>query len=108
MRPMLYGDLHVAARRLAGLDPHRQRQAIGDMLTRAHAADLWRKRKGTDHPDWGNGSLTMAASKGWPEPAGPVTELAYLGALTVVAKGIVTWRLARSPAPQRGAVTVGT
>jgi hypothetical protein len=95
MRPVLYGDLHAAARRLSGLSAGERAGALAEMLYRAHCADRFRRRTGRGHPEWGNGSLLMAAGTGWPDPACPVTEAAYLEALSSVALGILDWRRAR-------------
>jgi hypothetical protein len=101
MRPILYGDLHAAARRLAVMSEGDRRGAINEMIRRAHAADRWRKRSGVEHPLWGNGSLLVTAARTWPDPQGPVTELDYLMALTDVAAAIVEWRCAQAAAGLR-------
>lgn len=95
MRPVLYGDLHAAARRLASLAETAHGPVIREMLYRAHCADRLRKRTGRGHPDWGNGSLVMAARSGWPSPDGAPTEAQYLRALASVACGILRWRAER-------------
>jgi hypothetical protein len=92
MRPILYGDLHEAARRLACLPLDRRQRAIGTILDQAQAADRWRKKFGVEHSSWGNGSLVMAVARAWPEPERSVSEIEYLSALAEVALAIALWR----------------
>ena len=63
MRPILHGDVSMAARALMQLpDPVRPLR-IARLLREAEAADLHRKSTGRAHPVWGNGSLVAAAAR---------------------------------------------
>ena len=77
--------------------PHHQRKAVmRQMLERASYADLYYKRIGRGHPDWGNGSL-MAAAHTWdmaPEPF--LDDADYCRCFMVVFDMLIRWRSERA------------
>lgn len=96
MRGLAQSDLSVAARRLIGLPEVAWEQTVQDLLDRAHAADLYRKRLGRWHPLWGNGTLAAAARLGDrgvglpPEPF--LSDHRFFAALGAVIDGVMHWR----------------
>jgi hypothetical protein len=63
MRPVILADLLAAAQALLlEVQNHRTLEAQR-LLDRAHAADLFRKRTGRRHRDWGDGTLAAACSR---------------------------------------------
>ena len=80
MRRLLIGDLLAAARVLAPVAPAGRGRVMDRLLREAHAAHLYAKRFGRDHPLWGNGSLMARALR---EPAADLAsarlQLALLG-----------------------------
>ncbi|MGB8623260.1 MAG: hypothetical protein WCD16_10615 [Paracoccaceae bacterium] len=101
MRPVLHGDVVAAARALLPLPERARRDALRGMLTRAGAADAYRKRFGRAHPDWGNGSLMAVAQRGAtaPEPFLDVSD--YCRCMALVFDTLVAWRAERA-ASNRG------
>lgn len=63
MRPLLHGDVAMAARVLLALPERMRPPRIRRLLRRADAADRYRQRTGLAHPAWGSGSLMAAAER---------------------------------------------
>lgn len=63
MRPLLHGDVSNAARALLASAPGRRQTLCQQMVREAELADRHVQRTGRLHPEWGNGSLMMAARK---------------------------------------------
>lgn len=70
MRPVLAGDVAVAARVLLALPPAVRPLRLARLIATAEAADRYRRRTGRGHPLWGTGSL-MAAASGMPKSPEP-------------------------------------
>jgi hypothetical protein len=63
MRPLLQGDVSMAARVLRALPPEQRASRIRRLLREAELGDRHRRRTGLPHPVWGGGSLMAAASR---------------------------------------------
>lgn len=91
MRPVLHGDLLIAARAVRGVEVSERAGRLAQWLREAHWADRYRKRLGRVHPEWGNGSLLARALH---EPlavmAWPDSE--ELTALAEVIAAVLDWR----------------
>lgn len=93
MRTITHGDIVAAARAVRALPPHAQIAAVRSLLTRAHAADLYRKRLGRSHPFWGNGSLMgVALGSGRSEAEPFLSDTSYLQTLLLVIETVIDWR----------------
>jgi hypothetical protein len=77
MRPVLHGDAVAAARALFVLPAEDRDQAMALMLSRAEAADCYRRRFARAHPQWGNGSLMAAAMSQRLPPEPPLDDAEY-------------------------------
>ena len=100
MRPVLHGDVVAAARALLAMPAEKRRSAMGTMLSRASAADAYRKRFGRAHGAWGNGSL-MAVAHGYelrPEPF--LDDAEYCACLVMVFDTLMAWRGSHSCAEE--------
>lgn len=97
MRGLAQSDITIVARLLIGLPEVAWEQSIRDLLDRAHAADLYRKRLGRLHPLWGNGTLAGAAqlvdrrAAMPPEPF--LSDRRFFAALGAVIDGVMAWRV---------------
>ena len=91
MRPILQGDLIMAARAVLLLAPSARFGAMRRMLEEAHCADRIRKRLGRSHPLWGNGALIDRAMR-VPLYRGSLFGPEYLQALALVLAVIAEWR----------------
>ncbi|SMX42001.1 DUF7742 family protein [Actibacterium lipolyticum] len=92
MRPVLHGDVVAAARVLLATPASKRSFIMAEMLSRASAADAYRKRFGRAHFRWGNGSL-MAVAYGYemrPEPF--LDDADYCSCLAQVFDALKTWR----------------
>jgi len=87
----------MAAARVLLRVPDGKRQAVmQQMLERASIADLYYKRLGRGHPEWGNGSL-MAVAFGRdmaPEPF--LDDPDYCSCFVVVFEALIRWRSERA------------
>lgn len=93
MRTITHGDVTAAARAVHGLPTEAQKRMVLRFLDRAHAADLFRKRRGLAHPFWGNGSLMAAVLSETGAKAEPfLSDIPYLEALAVVIDTVLDWR----------------
>lgn len=63
MRPILPGDVSIAARALMAAPLEGRERLCRRMIVEADAALVHVNRTGALHPIWGNGSLTSAARK---------------------------------------------
>ncbi|MCU9848705.1 hypothetical protein OEZ60_11885 [Defluviimonas sp. WL0024] len=93
MRTLTHGDVAAAARAVLHLPREEWPGAVWRFLECAHAADLFRKRHGRNHPLWGNGSLSAATppnARLAPEPF--LSELRYLEAMASVFDVLLDWR----------------
>lgn len=63
MRPLLLGDVALAARVLHGLPSERRAGTMERLLAEADCADRHRRIHGIPHPVFGGGSLMAAASR---------------------------------------------
>lgn len=68
MRPIIWNDLDLLARKVANLADEDQRPAIESIIGRAHYADAYRKRTGMSHAAWGNGCITQVIGLDGPLP----------------------------------------
>lgn len=96
MRPLLHGDVVMAAKVLLGVGGAERAGLMREMLERAHTADLYFKRFERGHPSWGNGSL-MAVAMGYdlaPEPF--LDDPEYCHCWMVVFEAIIAWRNERA------------
>jgi len=84
MRPVLHGDAVAAARVLSALQPAAREGAIARMLSRAEAADAYRRRFARAHPRWGNGSLMAVALSERPAGEPPLDDPDYCRCLACV------------------------
>lgn len=91
MRSVGLSDLDLAARTLLAAPQEDWGVRARDMIERAHAADLWRKRYGRAHPDGGTGSLYAQASL-HPRAASSMCSPRYCAALQVVLRALAEWR----------------
>lgn len=90
MRRVMVGDALTAAQVLRVVPEGAREAHCAAMLSRAHAADLWRKRLGRAHPTWGNGSLmAQAMAEGAARTEGlSLADPAFLAALAVVIEAL--------------------
>jgi hypothetical protein len=90
MRRVMMGDAIAAALVLRAVPEGARAACFAAMLARAHAADLWRKRLGRVHPEWGNGSLmALAMAEGAGRVGEPsLADPSYLAALAVLIEAL--------------------
>lgn len=89
MRPIGPGDVAAAACALICVPPAVRADVAAQMLERAQAADLYRKRMGRAHPHWGCGSLmdvacqfpAKRAEQFWDDPVYLRCVMVVLGAI---------------------------
>jgi hypothetical protein len=84
MRPVLHGDAVAAARALFALSAEDRDKAMAVMLSRAEAADCYRRRFARAHPQWGNGSLMAVAMSRRLPPEPPLEDADYCRCLASV------------------------
>lgn len=91
MRPILSGDLLIAARALLCVPAPKRAGRMRQWLDESHWADGYRKRLGRAHPRWGNGSLM---SRAMAEPLAPTGWMqgGEIEALGVVIAAVIQWR----------------
>lgn len=92
MRPAGLDDLWAAARVLHGVTAPARPAAMAALLTRAEAADRYRKRLGRAHPGWGDGTLMAAALATRPSCAPGLSEPDFARALAAALAGLIAWR----------------
>ena len=63
MRPVHLTDLDAVVRSVLHLANEKRVEKITETINAAQLADRYRKRIGSNHPKFGNGSLTSAASR---------------------------------------------
>lgn len=92
MRPVLHGDIMAAARVLLRLPGLERQTVMQQMLERACFADIYFKRFGRGHPEWGNGSLmAVALAQGLaPEPF--LDDPDYCSCFVLVFEALIQWR----------------
>lgn len=96
MREVVHGDVVAVASALRDLPPEGWEARIAGYLTRADAADRYRRRIGRAHPVWGNGSLMGAVLSGadvWPEPR--LSDPVYAEAMVAVLMALIRRKRAR-------------
>lgn len=92
IRQVLWSDVSAATQALFELPAENRAVAFRQMLSRAEAADLFRKRYRRWHPDWGNGSLAAVAAS-YQRSAVPFPgDCDLVPCLEVVCSGLVSWR----------------
>jgi len=92
MRPVLHGDVSMAARVLLSVpDPVRPIR-MARLLREAEAADSHRRRTGRAHPVWGNGSLMAAAARLPRGPEPDFDDADYCRCWTVVFDALIAHR----------------
>lgn len=92
MRPVMHGDVVVAARVLYALPEAARPDAMARMLDEAGAGDRYRKRFGRAHLLFGNGSLMSAAAR-FAKAAEPgLGDAAYLNCLYHVINALLERR----------------
>ncbi|WP_428543182.1 hypothetical protein [Profundibacter sp.] len=96
MRPVLHGDVVAAALVLLRVPVSACPEVMRDMLEQAAAADLYRKRLGKGHPEWGNGSLMAVAMRR--ERAGEpfLDDPDYCRCLIAAFSTLLEWRAERA------------
>ncbi len=92
MRAVLSVDIDLAARALLRLPAPERPAAMRALCERAHMADLWRRRTGRAHPDWGDGTLAAAALAGALAPARPRYDPVWTDILRTALTGLDDWR----------------
>ncbi|HCP80601.1 MAG TPA: hypothetical protein DIT67_03090 [Octadecabacter sp.] len=91
MRSVGLTDLDLATRALLAV-PRGAWAATAEMLIdEAHIADLWRKRRGSAHPNGGTGSLYAQASL-HPRAGIPQSSAQYCAALSTLLRALDAWR----------------
>ena len=93
MRPVLHGDIMVAARALLGVRDIEREAFFARLLRRASAAVAYRKRFRRAHPQWGNGTLAAVAMpyvRG-PEPFADTPD--YCRCLSIIFCNLHAWRM---------------
>lgn len=84
MRRVTHADLVAAARHLFACPRHRRLTVLEQLLTRAHAADLYRRVFRRAHPAWGDGTLGAAAWRPDLPCEPPLSDPDYLSCLALV------------------------
>jgi hypothetical protein len=93
MRLVTQSDVTAAARRLWTLPRDDWQATMRRALTKAHAADRFRKRQDRCHPLWGDGSLGAAIRADGGLPAEPfLSDCRSLEALGEAIHAILEWR----------------
>ena len=87
MRPVTVHDVTVAAEAV-GRAPKAEREAVaGSLVAAARLADLYRKRLGKKHPQFGSGTLADAAlALGGPAPWGEMNTAGVIAVLSALAR----------------------
>lgn len=101
MRPVLHGDVIAAAQAVLCLPEAARAGALRVMMSRAAAADAYRKRLGRAHPLWGNGSLMALARRGPLPPAPALSDNEFCRCLALVFDTLVEWRAERARLSRR-------
>lgn len=102
MRPVLHGDLVALAAAIGAQEPGARDQLALRLISRAHAADLYRKRTGRAHPLWGNGSLMSAVLlSGLARPGADPASEAALAALADATEAVLAWKARMRPGGAR-------
>jgi hypothetical protein len=96
MRPVLQGDVIAAAQAVLRLPEAERAGALRCMMSRAAAADAYRKRLGRAHPLWGNGSLMAVARRGALPPAPALSDREFCRCLALVYETLIAWRAERA------------
>ncbi len=86
----------MAARVLLRVPHHERRAVMQQMLERASYADLYYKRIGRGHPEWGNGSLMSVAYTHEMAPEPFLDDLDYCSCFMVVFEALINWRSERA------------
>jgi len=82
----------VAAARVLYALPARRRSGVLERLLQAAArADQFRRKTGRTHPEWGDGSLMVAALMAAPPPEPRLDDAEYCGCLAMVFEALVVW-----------------
>lgn len=89
MRPLLLGDVTVAARVLMCLPEAERRATAVAMLSDARVAELHLRDTGMVHPRFGNGSLMAAAMTRPRAPEPRVDDADYARCLVVVLEAVL-------------------
>lgn len=96
MRPVLHGDVMAAARVLLRVPCDRRQAVMWQMLEQASIADLYYKRLGRGHPEWGNGSLMAVAFTRDMAPEPFLDDPDYCSSFIVVFEALTQWRSERA------------
>lgn len=88
MRPVLMGDVTVAARALLGVRAGARAPLARRLIAEAQLADRHRAHTGRAHPLHGNGSLMAAATARHLPPEPPLADAAYLHCLIAVIEAL--------------------
>ncbi|MCP3969402.1 MAG: hypothetical protein GY717_03620 [Rhodobacteraceae bacterium] len=91
MRPVLHGDVVAAARVLYRMPIRLRPDAMKRMLCQASMADRYRLVTGRLHPEWGDGSLMVAALAKAPPPEPRLDDRDYCGCMAMVFEALVEW-----------------
>lgn len=85
MRPIIWNDLDLLARKIAALHEEDRLPAAESIISRACYADAYRKRHGRIHAAWGNGSIMQVIGMDGPlPPTYHSNDPAYLRAMALV------------------------
>lgn len=98
MRALAPADISAAARALLRLPESARVEAMARMVREAEAADRYRKRLGSAHPLWGNGTLEAVARARPMAPPQSLGEPDYLSCLGVVLDALLARRTAHHSA----------
>jgi hypothetical protein len=101
MRPVLQGDVSAAAQAVLRLPEAARAGTLRLMMSRAAAADAYRKRFGRAHPLWGNGSLMALARRGPLPPAPSLSDNEFCRCLALVFETLIDWRAERAALSRR-------
>ena len=83
MRALLPGDLDMAVRALLNVPPEARAELANLLLQEAQAADLYRRKYGKPHVNFGSGTLASAASTRRLAPLPDHCTAAYCDALAL-------------------------
>ncbi len=109
MRPVLHGDLTVAARRLLTVPLGTRWRTARKLIAQADAADRYRRRFGRAHAKWGNGTLRAAAAADASLPPEPrLNNADYADCLALVLEALRVWRSYLPEAQDTQRMTVGS
>lgn len=96
MRPVLHGDVMAAARVLLRLPCDKRQAVMQQMLERASFADLYYKRLGRGHAEWGNGSLMAVAFARDMAIETFLDDPDYCSCFVLVFEALIQWRSERA------------